>query len=627
MENTAATSLYDLLVTRDFEPEILDSSGKAVSDPAAAELFSFDWKTPEKNYGTVVILLGDDNQLEIYFGDNLGRTMEGNDKKQWYDFLAQMKSFAARNLMTFEINNINRLKYTMQGMAAIKEGLFEGYYGTKKISYSDQPKKTKLVIKHDRPLGEDDARFRYIESLFVETDSGERFKLPFTKLLGGRAMARHCAEGGNPYDAFGQHISQMVMEMNTLARFVRAAKNKPFAGEAADLVEAAVRHYQDIKAKAKRMVGQRGYREEREKFDPAQIGETENVTNEIRNMFIEQSLDNRIEEALPILARLALSGAANALTDSKDTPMKEIQEFESWTEQVSEGTWAMPTTPEQQKQLQDLMAQELLVGPDATNATEQLYDIFGDDQLFDELDELSITDPDADARPLIARRAQELGIDLDFEPEVQEASRGRPPKNDEIDNRDDGLPRIGTVVKTPTGLKHYARPERGGSIPEPDPLDKLDKQLTSRLDRAFDVRYKSGGSKGVQLDEESVTFEPVTPEGLPSEGEIHSGFRLDTRLLPGFRDNSTGDDYSDTFYYRDPISGGIFSVYTHSGAPRIRGTNGMPESRVREIVQTLSGGMAEDLDVDGVMMTRPSNMSSESTERSEINRLIELAKL
>jgi hypothetical protein len=37
--------------------------------------------------------------------------------------------------------------------------------------------------------------------------------------------------------------------------------------------------------------------------------------------------------------------------------------------------------------------------------------------------------------------------------------------------------------------------------------------------------------------------------------------------------------------------------------------------------------MAEDLDTDGVMMTRPSNMSSESTERSEINRLVELARI
>jgi hypothetical protein len=633
MENNTAQSLYDLLITRDFSPEALDSAGKAVTDPAQAELFSFDWKTPNKNYGTVVVLLGADKDLQIYFGDNLGRTMEGNDKKDWYDFLSQVKQFATRNMLNFEVQNLNRLKYTMQGMAAIKEGLFEGYYGTRKVSYSDQPKKTRLMIRHNRDLGEGEARYRAIESLFVETADGERFRVPSRSLAHGRMLARHIAEGGTPYDAFGQHITQTVMEINTLSKFIRAARNRQLAADAADITETAVKHYSDLKAKAKRIISQRGYHEERNSFDPADVSDREVAVEEIRNMFVEQSLDQRIEEALPILANLArlaapalIRSVPNIIPDGEE-PMKEINEFEQWTDQVSEGTWAMPETSEQKKRLQDLMAQELPVGPDAINATEQLYDIFGDDQLFDELDELSITDPDADARPLIAQRAQELGIDLEFNPEVQEASRGRPPKNDEIDNRDDGLPRIGTIVRTPTGLKHYARPERGGSIPEPDPLEKLNKQLTSRLDREFDVRYKSAGSKGIQLDEESVKFEPVTPEGLPSEGEIHSGFRLDTRLLPGFRDNSTGDDYSDTFYYRDPISGGVFAVYAHSGAPRIRGTDGMPESRVREIVQSLSVDVAEDLDTDGVMMTRPSNMSSESTERSEINRLVELARI
>ena len=208
MENNAASSLYNLLVTRDFDPEILDSAGKAVTDPAEAELFSFDWKTQNKNYGTVVILLGADQELEVYYGDNLGRAMESEDRRDWYQFLEQMKSFATRNLLSFELNNLNRLKYTMQGMAAIREGLFEGYYGTRKVSYSDQPKKTKLVIRHSKTLGEGDARFRNIESLFVETADGERFRVPSRSLTHGKMLARHVAEGGTPYDRVGQHITE-----------------------------------------------------------------------------------------------------------------------------------------------------------------------------------------------------------------------------------------------------------------------------------------------------------------------------------------------------------------------------------------------------------------------------------
>jgi len=423
MENNASQSLYDLLVTRDFDPDVLDSAGKPVTNPAQAELFSFDWKTENRNYGTVVVLLGADQELEVYYGDNLGRGMESEDRRDWYQFLEQMKNFATRNLLSFELNNLNRLKYTMQGMAAIKEGLFEGYYGTRKVSYSDQPKRTKLVIRHNKTLGEGDARFRNIESLFVETAEGERFRVPSRSLTHGRLLARHVAEGGTPYDRFGQHISEMMAEMATMSRFVRAANSRPFEGEAQAMVESAIRHYRALKAKAKRMISQRGYREEREQFDPASFTDSEVATEAIRDLFVENSLDQRIEEALPILARLAIPVAARAMSSGEDQDMQEAAQFESWADQLVEGTWAVPEGPEAVARINSLMAEPLPVGPDAINATEQLYDLLGDDQLFDELAALAKTDANADARPLIRERLAELGMSNILtvpEPDVQE---------------------------------------------------------------------------------------------------------------------------------------------------------------------------------------------------------------
>jgi len=403
MENNAATALYNLLVTRDFEPEILDAQGKAVSDPSEAELFSFDWKTDGNDYGTVVILLGRDNELEVYYGDNLGRSMEGEHKADWYDFLAQLKTFATRNLMTFELNNINRLKYTMQGMAAIKEGLFEGYYGKKNISWSDQPQQTRIMIRHNRDLAEGEPRYRAIESIYVENAAGERFRVPSRSLTHGRMLARHIAEGGTPYDAFGQHITTMVSEMHTLSKFIRAAHARENTDSAAGMLESAVRHYQDLKAKAKRMISRRGYIEARDSFDPTASTPSEATVDEIREMFVQQAIDPRIESALPVLARL------------RETSMREITEFESWAHAVSEGTWSKPDTPEKQQQLRTILSQPLPVGPDATNATEQLHDLIGDDQLFDDLAELARRDADADARPLIISRLRDMGMDFDMD--------------------------------------------------------------------------------------------------------------------------------------------------------------------------------------------------------------------
>ena len=73
-QQTPAQQLFDLLISRDFDPELLDVNGMPASDPSKADLFNFDFRAESgKDYGTVVILLGDDNNLEVYFGDNVGR--------------------------------------------------------------------------------------------------------------------------------------------------------------------------------------------------------------------------------------------------------------------------------------------------------------------------------------------------------------------------------------------------------------------------------------------------------------------------------------------------------------------------------------------------------------------------
>ena len=192
--------------------------------------------------------------------------------------------------------------------------------------------------------------------------------------------------------------------MNILRKFVRASRNRQFDGPAGEMCEAAILHYNALKDKAKRMIGQRGYRRELEEFDPAEISDSNQVTQSIREMFIEQSLDSRIEEALPILAKL---------TGKKDK-MKEADEFESWANNVTEGTWATPDTPKAENDLRMLLSQPFPVGPDAAYATEQLYDILGDDQLFDQLTALADRDADADAGPLIRARLEELGINIDL---------------------------------------------------------------------------------------------------------------------------------------------------------------------------------------------------------------------
>ena len=402
---TPARKLFDLLISRDFDPETLDSAGRPAADPAEAEIFSFDFRAESgRDYGTVVIMLSDTGDLDVYCADNVGRTMEGADKNDWFAFLEQLKNFAVRtNRLNFGVKNLNHLRYSMQGQAAIKEGLFESWSGKRDVSWNAGATESRLMIKHKRVMGEGEARFRCIESLFIETAEGERYKLPFRNLTAGKAMLEHVRAGGRPYDDRGQHIAEMVTELNVLSRFRRANTGKLLEGDTAVLVEKTTAYYETLRHTLKSLTTQGGYGRYFESWNPVELTEESAVIDGLKHLFVTQSIDQRIEDALPLIARI----------QQQENNMKEANIFETWANRLMEGTWQTPDTPEKQAKLVELLSKDLPVGADATNATEQLYDLLGDDELFDQLQELADRDANADARQVVLNRMQELDQDPD----------------------------------------------------------------------------------------------------------------------------------------------------------------------------------------------------------------------
>ena len=401
---TPAHKLFDLLVSRDFDPEMLDATGRPAESPGETEIFSFDFRAESgRDYGTVVIMLGDDNELEVYCSDNVGRSMEGDDKNDWFEFLAQLKNFATRNFMSFGIKNLNRLRYSMQGQAGIKESVFESWAGKKDVSWNAGATESRLMIKHKRVMDEGEARFRCIESLFIETAEGERYKLPFRNLTAGKAMLEHVRAGGRPYDDRGQHIAEMVTELNVLSRFRRANTGKLLEGDTAVLVEKTTAYYETLRHTLKSLTTRGGYGRYFESWNPVELTEESAVIDGLKHLFVTQSIDQRIEDALPLIARI----------QQQENNMKEANIFETWANRLMEGTWQTPDTPEKQAKLIELLSKDLPVGADATNATEQLYDLLGDDELFDQLQALADRDANADARQVVLNRMQELDQDPD----------------------------------------------------------------------------------------------------------------------------------------------------------------------------------------------------------------------
>ena len=406
-QENISSELENLLVTRNFDVDVKDAQGNDTT-PEEAKVFSFDYVTSSgNNYGRMVLVLQDGNTLLIMFGDNLGRSIEDPaDKQEFYDFQQQLHSFAKRNFYKPSTMDVSKLKHVMRGMAAIKESLFESYYGNRRVSYMGAPTEARLVINHARLLGEHDARHRYIDSIFIETSEGERYKLQYKNIAGAKAMLEHVRQGGRPYDVRGNHITEMMNEIAVLSRFRRASSTKVLEGVTADLVTEAENYYATLRESVRRMSSPTGYNAYFESWEPTEIALHEELVDSIKTMFIEQTLDSRIEAALPLLARL------------RQNNMEEIKIFETWANNLVEGTWALPDNPEKWEKLQTLMSEPLMVGPGAMNATEQLDDILGDDQLFDRLQELAKEDPNANCwdDTEVQARMRQLGVALNTAP-------------------------------------------------------------------------------------------------------------------------------------------------------------------------------------------------------------------
>ena len=109
---------------------------------------------------------------------------------------------------------------------------------------------------------------------------------------------------------------------------------------------------------------------------------------------------------------------------------------------LEEGTWAIPKSPEDLQKLQTLLKQPLPVGVDGQNATDALYDLLGDDQLFDKLGEFAeAVGPKEDARAVVKNFLKDnmpglytkLGLEAEGDEEMdagQEKAPESPPPAD-----------------------------------------------------------------------------------------------------------------------------------------------------------------------------------------------------
>jgi hypothetical protein len=202
-----------------------NADGQVTNKPNEARFFDFDFKEGAVNLGKVSVSVSEE-AIEVMYSDNFVAEQDEITKEKWYNFLKELRQFSKKRLMKFDTRNINKSNLdrrdyqflaTNRGDNTMAESKM---YGTSKISYQNVDN-ARLVIKHTESVNQEsvNGRIRNIGKIYIESADGERFLYPYKHLTGARAMARHVAEGGKPFDDFGTHIVGLSEELSKLRKF------------------------------------------------------------------------------------------------------------------------------------------------------------------------------------------------------------------------------------------------------------------------------------------------------------------------------------------------------------------------------------------------------------------------
>lgn len=327
--------LYELLRGRGFKPTMLSTAGKSTPVPEEAGVFQFNFIKDGHDYGKVSITIDGDNKLIVYYGDDVAKSPDTNTSgtqysDSWSSLVRLLSSWRFRNgLRKFDLENEDHLESDMARREHVRkqEQIAEGYYAMgKKASYSDSVPTVKMVIQHSRQIEEGEQRYRNVARIFLENQEGERFLAPTTRPGIAKVYARHIAEGGKPHDDRWNHIGSLCEEYQKMAGFVRATRGQQFNESAQQLVESGINHYNSLRESLSKMTGHRGYNMYFESWTPP-LMEDESDTTSINELFVQETLDPRIESVMPILSKL----------HKQVSEMSEVSALSEWADSLLEG--------------------------------------------------------------------------------------------------------------------------------------------------------------------------------------------------------------------------------------------------------------------------------------------------
>lgn len=289
-----ARKVYDALVNANYDVALYDEGGNRVFDAEKARKF---FTLPNRSF----IAIHDDGdekskiKVALSSGDNLKHFENHVGKK-----LRLIAAQEGQN-MSYDIRSFGKqltpkdFAHTIKQESSMSDAIAEAKWtGTTRSSYQ-KVGECKVIVRHSGKVNEEKqgARSRNINAIFVETKSGERFKLATNNIHGARAMARHLSNGGSPFDTVGVKVTNMMEEMSELRNImkeVRSVQRKGLQEEASELANNVSIRFCSLRENLKKMSGKVGYwkhtedireAEELNEYDENNLASYENILNRL----------------------------------------------------------------------------------------------------------------------------------------------------------------------------------------------------------------------------------------------------------------------------------------------------------------------------------------------------------
>jgi hypothetical protein len=335
-----AKDLYGKIQTRFRNIKIGDENAEVLSkkeDIPRARFFEFEYEEGGAPLGTIAITLDPQDGVVMQVSGDL--TDDDNATHHGaYKFIRGFRQFAKDRLLNFDVQNIGKSNldkrdYEYQAkrkempiMPAIMENKL---YGSNRISYQDLGE-ARLVIKHSQPINLDlpAGRTMHIESIYIENNSGERFKYPYKHLNGARALAEHIKHGGNPYDNIGQHICSLSEELAHLRKFKGYVSRQEQLSEAmANVTGRVMERIETIKDTINKLQRTAYYESFVESFEDQ---EEQMIPEEVQNDLIDRltirTFNEELKSVFPYIYKFIDESEIDVVEINADDILKEKEE-------------------------------------------------------------------------------------------------------------------------------------------------------------------------------------------------------------------------------------------------------------------------------------------------------------